>query len=385
MRLLVVVSNDYGELGNALYFLEGLSLPRPAVLMLPPALAKALPPRADFELQPYAAASDIKRQITAHEPDVVLLFSGYLLSVGRHVSILHTVLFLRWLRARRVPLLTSDPFLGLLGRPAELDFTSVLGGSSSLAKRLRSQLLSLRLQLIGGQLRASTHIYPAPIERLGGGQHTDRRRGYFNAATLAPRPLGSEDDEATRWIFVLSEIDCRVQRAAHGPSFTVQLAQRLREAAALGGRVMLVAPESLVAELAAVLGPHPGIVMRSGMNYPGFMAALLAAEYAFFWNLYSFSLLHRVLARRPVLFFDEGHMVQILPALREAGIRLFYDGWTPPRLALDQPLEAARLGREARQATQHFSRLADGMRGCADPMSLLREALSADKPHVLNP
>lgn len=38
MRLLAIVSGDYGELGVAMYFLQGLRLPESQVLLLPASL-----------------------------------------------------------------------------------------------------------------------------------------------------------------------------------------------------------------------------------------------------------------------------------------------------------------------------------------------------------
>jgi hypothetical protein len=95
--------------------------------------------------------------------------------------------------------------------------------------------------------------------------------------------------------------------------------------------------------------------------------------------------MHRVLSARPVFFFAEGHMVNILPALREAGVRLFYQDWRPPLLALEQPLEAEQLAAGAQLARQEFRRLTEGLRHCHSPAAILRSVLSADQGNVLQP
>jgi hypothetical protein len=124
--------------------------------------------------------------------------------------------------------------------------------------------------------------------------------------------------------------------------------------------------------------------MLQHAGYPEFMRHLMQAECAFYWNYYSFSIMHRVLAGLPVLFFGEGHMVQILPALREAGVRLFYDGWRPPLLQLQAPLAGEDVARRADETRLEFQRLAAGLRACDSPAGLLQRALSADQGSVLD-
>ena len=147
---------------------------------------------------------------------------------------------------------------------------------------------------------------------------------------------------------------------------------------------MLVGSNRLLDALRPWLPADAEIGLHANDSYADFMARLMQAEYAFFWNLYSFSLIHRVMAQRPVMFFDEGHMVQILPALHEAGIRLFYDGWRPPVLTLAAALELPALERAATEARQQFARITQGMRQGEAPLDLLRAALSANQRDVLD-
>lgn len=384
MRVLVIVSTDYGELGNALHFLNGLNAGEAPVVMLPAALAHAVPPRPDLTLSVYETLADIRARIVAFEPDAVMFFSGYLLTVGKRFSVFNTLGLLQWLRGRGVTVLTSDPFLGLLSSPSALDFAPVLGGSNALLRRVRSWTVALRLYVLRLRLRDVMHVYPAPIARLHAGGRGVVRRGYASPPTLSDGGAEQRPGEAPSWIFVLSDIDYRMQLSEVGERFATQLCERLRDAVCLGRRPVLVAPPALLAAVGAQLGPDCGIEMRSRDSYPAFMAKLMAAEYAFFWNLYSFSLLHRVLARLPVMFFHEGHMVRILPALHEAGIRLFYNGWRPPLLAMDAPLREADLHHLAEETRARFDTVALGMRQCDEPLALLREALSANERNVVD-
>lgn len=383
MRVMAIVSADYGELGGALYFLQGLALREAPVLLIPPALRGALAAHPGVTVGGYATLADIRARIAAFRPDAVVLCSGYLLTIGKRLSFFKASLLLRWLRRRGIAVLTSDPFLGLLDSPAVLDFTQVLGPQGGpLMRRLKSRLVSWRLYLLRRQLRGCLHIYPAPIQRLHGPQAG--MGAFFNAAVCEPDLPPLPPAAPRRWIFVLSSIDYQLQLGLAGPDFVAQLAARLREARALADRVELVGPAPLIEAMRRELGDEPGFELEAKAAYADFMGRLMRAEYAFFWNLYSFSLIHRVLALRPVLFFDEGHMVRILPALHEAGVRLFYDGWRPPMLDLAEPLDARALARGAQQALTQFRRIAQGLQQGEAPLSLLRRCVSANQRNVLD-
>jgi hypothetical protein len=159
---------------------------------------------------------------------------------------------------------------------------------------------------------------------------------------------------------------------AQGDRFVSRLVERLEDGVALGREVLMIGPEILVVAVRERLGNRPGIGIRSEAPYASYMQDLMRAEYAFYWNYFSFSIMHRVLANLPVLFFDEGHLPHILPAVGEAGVRMFYDGWRPPVLPMGGRLDEEDLERRAREATHEFRRIAEGMRRSPSPDELLR-------------
>ena len=50
-----------------------------------------------------------------------------------------------------------------------------------------------------------------------------------------------------------------------------------------------------------------------------FEARLLAAEYAFYWNVFSFSVVLRIANGFPVFFYDRGHLSRTIEPLYDIG------------------------------------------------------------------
>jgi hypothetical protein len=175
---------------------------------------------------------------------------------------------------------------------------------------------------------------------------------------------------------VLSKIDFEMLSREHGASFVDQLARRLEEAVAMGRDALVLGPEILVRALVPRISGNANITARSDTSYAGYMRSLMGAEYAFFWNYLSFSLLHRVVANGPVFFFGAGHLDHILPRMAQEGIRMFYAGWSPPLLPLDAPLAETDLARREVEVRREFRRIEEGMRLCPAPRELLRTAMA---------
>ncbi|RZJ24788.1 MAG: hypothetical protein EOO54_08345 [Haliea sp.] len=376
--MLVIVSGDYGELGGAMYFLRGLGLAEPPTVLLPQSLAHAVGPSGQMHVHAYVSLADIEGHLAAVRPQAVMLFSGYLLAIGPRFSLFNALSLLRTLRRAGVTVLTSDPFIGLIHGPAALDFSCVLGtGGTAFGRKLRSWHLALRLALLKRQLRSCWHIYPSPIERLHHGAHLARSLSYFNAPEAVGSGRSAQAQAQPSWLFVLSQIDGLMQ--SRSTDFAQQLAQRLEDTVRLGRVAVLVAPGFVLEAVRQRVGSLAGVVLVANEGFHDFMQRLMEAEYAFFWNYYSFSVIHRIIAGRPVFFFDEGHMVHILPALHDAGITLFYGGWRPPLVAIGSPLAEAVLEERAADSRLRFEGIVDGLHRCESPGSVLAAAMSGER------
>jgi hypothetical protein len=178
------------------------------------------------------------------------------------------------------------------------------------------------------------------------------------------------------WLFVLSRVDYGLQQRLRGAEFHENLLRRLQECAALGRHAVVIGPEPLVSAIHAHFGANGQVSTFSMLNHRCYLEHLMACEYAFFWNLLSFSLIHRVLAARPVFFFDTGHFTHLFPSVAEAGERLFYGGWKAPQLDLEQAFDLPRLEVAAAAAVEVFRRVGAGLRECASPSEVLAIARS---------
>jgi hypothetical protein len=378
-RLLVVVSGDYGELGAALYFVQGLGLAVPPLLLLPASLEQLGQDEGGVRTGSYHGAADLVRQLTDFAPDAVLLATGYLLTVNTGLTAVDVFTLLLRLRRLGVTLLTTDPFLGLHPRPVLPSPRQLLhpGGRVAVVAWAYLVGLSFRVAILGLALRGAWHVYPAPTVRLPT-LAGPRRLSYCNpAAAVIDAAAHASMRGRPVWLFVLSRVDHTLQLRLRGPDFLTTLLQRLEECIALGCHAVVVGPAALVAAVDGHFGREEPLSAFSDLSHQRYIEWLMASEYAFFWNLLSFSLIHRVLAARPVFFFDAGHFTHLFPDVAEAGARLFYGGWRPALRPLEQPFHLHQLDIEAAAVVQAFRRIGSGLREGATPAQVLAIAGSA--------
>lgn len=141
----------------------------------------------------------------------------------------------------------------------------------------------------------------------------------------------------------------------------------------------MIGPRPLIEDLRARLGAAPGIELRENVAYADYMASIVGAGRVFLWNYFSFSVLHRILAGGPVHFFDEGHMVSVLPELEQAGIDTYYAGWRPPLLDVAEPFDEVRLDRFAQETRARFAQIKERMAAGMSPSALLEAVSAADE------
>lgn len=339
-KLLFVLSQDYGELFNAVYFVAGA--PFEAVFALPPRLyqvnERALPVAAHV----YHRAADVLEIVAREQPDVVLLFSGYLFVINKLFTQEEFAALLNELRHRGVRTATSDPSLGLIARGGAGLFRDHFPAAAQLAPHFA---------WLAESLADAFHVYLAPD-----GIDTPRRHGsYYNprqvfsiaeqerrAAKLAT--WSAIDGSRRRWLFILSPEDDAIQAAALGrEGFARLLAERLRDVAQAGRQAVLIAPQACLQAVRATGGAPADLVALAGCGYLRFMLLLYDAEHVFYWNQFSASMLGRVIHRMPIFTFAPGHLTNALREIRELGSRHFFLGSEPTFLAMNAPLDAERL------------------------------------------
>ncbi len=116
VRILFIVSADFGELVLALNFLHGQEFARESAVLLPDALFRHNGNRLPVATRHYRSLSDILHAVDAHQPDIVFLFSGYMFSVNGLLSPQALTRLVQHLRRQGCRVVTSDPFIGLSSR-----------------------------------------------------------------------------------------------------------------------------------------------------------------------------------------------------------------------------------------------------------------------------
>jgi hypothetical protein len=241
----------------------------------------------------------------------VFLFSGYLFAINKLFGPDVLADLLNGLRAHHIPVVTSDPALGLLSSLQ----SSTLHASSAAAVALR-KLFSPIVDV----LRTTHHLYLAP-------EAIDNRTpfsAFFNSAIIDSPDVQRSTGSPPSWLFVLSPEDYVLQAGQRGTQgFTEVLASRVQDAARLGRRAQIIAPKQCISDLYSRLSPQEFTAITSS-SITHFLEMLAQAEHVFYWNLLSASIVARLLNRRPVHFFSWGHLARALPAIQSVAMTHFY-------------------------------------------------------------
>ncbi len=371
-RVLFVVSDDHGELSNAVWLLLGRRFE--AELLLTPRLLALNPDVLPAPAQSYTSAQEVIDATQRLRPDAVFLLSGYLYAANGIFAIDGMHELTQALRALNTRIVTSDPFLGLLS-----NVTSAIATSDS-----NQQQLLQKLSAAGSALKHEWHLYPVMPES----PTPVRRVAFFNPRMLVPEsdraalrnglaihmPL---DLQRPRWLYVLASEDYAVQTALHGrAAFHALLVQRLEDAHRHGRQPVLIAPQACADAVRGASNGIPGALLLSFCSHGMFLGLLLEAEYAFYWNVFANSVPSRLVNRLPVFFFDRGHMARAIPALLELGLRSYYPGVQLPLLDIGQVIDPEALLPNAQREIASLTTAVRHLRAGATPDDMLETVLA---------
>lgn len=402
-RFLFVLDNDYGELTTLMYLLLGQPLIAQTMLLLPHRLnadnAEALPGRTRL----YRSLDDVVEVVDREKPDIVFLCSGYLFSIHGIFSLSELEHLVVQLSDRGCRIVTTDPFLGVLSQQdartvVSIDIPGEAGrdGKGSRSKFRSEDLQKLRaIKQVEDErlrthfsrcekiLRSLHHLYPSycdlPQHRTT--VHDSRNLSFFNSELICPelvsRERGSGARGAPRWVFILSRTDLDTQMMFEGAEgFADIVAEKLMETLAAGRHPILIGPNELLGLLAGRLPATEGIDMQPYCSFHQLMSLLLSAEYAFYWNVLSHSILIRLFNKLPVVVFDRGHLLRNVTAMYDRVVGWYYQGWEPPLTHHRQPLTPAAVSARAEPYRQAADRMVERFRRAPTPGQMIQSLLA---------
>jgi hypothetical protein len=389
--LLFVLSKDFGSLGMALAFLRGQEFATRAMLLLPELTYEVNKHSLPVSAASFSTLADVQAAVEAHEPDLVFLVSGYLFSNDGLLSDEALDVLVRQLRDRGCQIITDDPFVGLAPRLKRSDLDSrLLFFRKPLSERLSSRFLfwlSRNQPVVTTKaLYETVHLYPTPVRDIDG-TNGIRRISFFNSDVVRPvvmsgqaRP-GSDLSESTRrWLFVISSTDLGVQEWLLGASaFDKLVIQKLEQTRTVGRRATLIAPSSLVGRLAPAFAAESDVELMSWCPHEEYVSRLVDAEYVFYWNAFSCSLLLRCSNGLPAFLFDRGHLPRVIKPYYETATRVFYRTWAPPYLDQKRRLEPAELAVLAEQQKPELDRLLEYWKSSPPPTAVIDNLLSGSR------
>jgi hypothetical protein len=177
VRVMIVVSHDYGKLAETMYFLAGQRFRERTTIALPARLSDLNAEALGVDTRHYASLYDLMGIVTDTSPNVVLLFSGYLLVQQQLISEGGLDTFLNQLLDRGCAVATTDPLGGYL--PTAL---GNLAAGASAADHGYSDFEASVLRVFARpyeQLKPFAHIYPYPCDDV-----TSRHHSIFVLAVL---------------------------------------------------------------------------------------------------------------------------------------------------------------------------------------------------------
>ena len=389
-RMLFILDNDFGELTTVMYLLLGLKRADRIMVQMPERLYEANSEAFPGRTFCYQSVADLEQAVESFSPDIVFLCSGYLYCMHDICSHQALETFVDSLVERGCKLVTADPFLGVLSQAPIANLISIDVPDASdldLPEHVFQHLESVKKeqdekiveQLSGAEriLREHLHLYPAHAS-ANDSQADARDVAFFNPTLLYNAPLEPDGDTKPHWLFVLSSTDLEGQlmfEAVHG--FREIVVRLLQQALAAGRRPVFIAPEKFIRELARDLREYEDIELLSFCSFTRLVSLLLTAEYAFYWNSVSHTILLRSFNGLPVILFDRGHLVRNVDALYDRVVQWYYQGVQPIYMDHHQPLTQERLEAATAGFAQAAMQMRDGFQRAPDTGSMIQQILDA--------
>ena len=344
LRILIVVSSDFGELGTAMYMFEGTGIS--VHLLLPTRLRQQNSQLAPHTVSAYGDAVQLLEKIRDYEPQLLLLMSGASLFFTGLLSMVDLQLVLQQARSMGIPVATTDP---LLGETLSEEYFHPLFWTKEMFERAAAMQTCLR---------GVHHLYLSPM------QCSQLVHSFFNSRVVISKEQKTAMFEglhhgqcklaSLQWLFVISKTDYQLQCALHGRlAIDDMLLVKIQQTLEAKRQPVLLAPLEACQSLR---GRVPGnVVLMPFCGYEQFRTLLITAEHVFYWNVMSNSVLVRIVNGGSVFFMDAGHLARYIPSLVPLAMQSYYASAQLPMLDPHQVLDAVDLADRARVQPETFS------------------------------
>ncbi len=362
--LLFLLSDDYGEICNLIYFLEGQPFAKDCQILLHSRLYTTNRYGLPGKVYKWDSFSDIVSKVKelSPQPTIVFLFTGYLYCSNELFTIEEFKTLLDLFNTLGCHIVTDDPFLGLITtlKKSEIHLSydrDVLANQLSIEAKRVEELMQQRLEearewflqvwnAVFQLLKDKPHLYTYPSDQLKSNADTTCVTFYNPVMTQLPDKIVKRSTPSTRphWLFVISKVELETQcRSQSEREFVSFLIQKFKETLQAGRKPILIAPQDLIDTITRVLPSTQGIELIPFCPFKLFLSLLLEAEYVFSWNMLSNSLLLRNVNHLPVFLYDPGHMVSFFDPLYGLAVDHYYQGCQPTILDKTKPLTDADL------------------------------------------
>ncbi|HTD82314.1 MAG TPA: hypothetical protein VK648_00830 [Gemmatimonadaceae bacterium] len=379
-HVLFILDNDFGELTTVMYLVLGQECLGDARILLSPRLYEKNHDTLPGRIALWTSEEDLVQAIETFQPAVVVFASGYLMPVHRLLTAAALERLCELARRHHAVVVTADPFLGLVsqwsGRVEQLisiDIPEHASESLITVKQSADRMLHTALAEAERVLRNVPHLYPSytDMDGLETAIEDNRNLSFFNDALLLPPEIRAVRSD--HWMFVVSEADYATQVMFLGSiEFARIVASLLTQTARLGRDAIFVGPNELVDLVNLTLaGTHERIHLLRYCSFRRFLSLLLSAEYSFYWNVVSHSILMQLWNGRPVILFNRGHLARAVPAIYDRVIAWYYQGWEPPYLDHNAALSLSVLEAAVAGHAQQRDRIMERFRRAPSPSALL--------------
>jgi tetratricopeptide (TPR) repeat protein/glycosyltransferase involved in cell wall biosynthesis len=382
-RLLFVLDSDYGELTTVMYLLLGQSLRNESMLLLPSRLYVTNRDSLEGRTRPYTSQTDILKAIDREKPEIVFLCSAYLFTIHNLVPLKELPAFVRAIRNKGCQVVTADPFLGTLSKvtPSRVSIGIPDNASEQLQriKVIQDQRLMEHFSKSFQALKDLVHLYPAYTGSR------DKRKSpiipeikttsFCNPELLLPADIQQAEKRRRKrhWFFMIASRDYETQVIFHGKEWFIDvLVGKLEQAQRAGRHIVFVGPYDCVQTLIGRLTVTDSVTLMSFCSFQRFTSLLLTAEYAFYWNSLSHSMLLRLLNKAPVFQFDKGHLVRNVKPLYKRIVDCYYQGWEPIYLDQEKELDPENLKRLAAEYQKAAERVSVLLQRAPSPVEMIQ-------------